>query len=103
MKLIKNTRGFAVSIVLPLMFVVASVHAHGPDEHTKEPEVANCDAMKTMDHEKMDMNDPVVQALIKKCMNKMHGKHSKGMHKTEIKDVNGDKPGALYEGHSHKE
>jgi len=64
--------------------------------------MANCEMMKTMDHSKMDMNDPVAQAMMKKCMNKMHTMDSKGMQKTEKMDMNGDVPEKVYEGHSHK-
>jgi hypothetical protein len=56
--------------------------------------------MEKMDHSKMDMNDPVAQAMMKKCMNKMHSMDSKGMHK--IKDMKGEESEKIYEGHSHK-
>ena len=47
--------------------------AHDPKEHMKDAEKPNCKAMKDMDHSKMDMNDPVMQAMMKKCMESMHG------------------------------
>jgi hypothetical protein len=102
MKLTKKSKWSVISTALPMMFLVASVHAHDPAEHAKESEMANCEMMKTMDHSKMDMNDPVAQAMMKKCMNKMHTMDSKGMQKTEKMDMNGDVPEKVYEGHSHK-
>ena len=45
--------------------------AHDPAEHAKEAAAAkagpNCEAMKTMDHSKMDPNDPVMKAMMTKC------------------------------------
>ncbi|MBL4799432.1 MAG: hypothetical protein JKY50_18670 [Oleispira sp.] len=102
MKLTKNLRWSVITTVLPMMFLAASVHAHDPAEHVEGAETANCEMMKTMDHSKMDMNDSVAQAMMKKCMSKMHKMDSKGMHKVEKMDVNGDVPEKMYEGHSHQ-
>lgn len=45
--------------------------AHDPAEHAKEAAAKNappdCAAMKNMDHSKMDMNDPVMKAMMAKC------------------------------------
>ena len=49
------------------LLMIAPVFAHDPAEHAKANEAPDCDAMKTMDHSNMDMNDPVMQALMKKC------------------------------------
>ena len=46
-----------------------SAQAHDPSEHMKDAEKPDCAAMKDMDHSKMDMNDPVTMAMMKKCMN----------------------------------
>lgn len=40
-------------------------HTHGQKQGRAE---ANCAAMQTMDHSKMDMNDPGMMAMMKKCM-----------------------------------
>ncbi|MGS2716880.1 hypothetical protein ACVBE9_01785 [Eionea flava] len=55
--------------------------AHSPELHRKEnAEKPNCEAMKNMDHGKMDMSDPVIQAMIKQCMTKNHNDDThKGM------------------------
>lgn len=45
-------------------------HADGQKQGRAE---ADCAAMKTMDHSKMDMNDPDMLAMMKKCMPAMRG------------------------------
>lgn len=68
-------------IVLAALAVAFSAFAHDPKEHMKNAENPNCAAMKDMDHSKMDTNDPVMQAMMKQCMNETHrgeGDHSKG-------------------------
>ena len=41
--------------------------------HKKEnAEKPKCEAMKNMDHSKMDMNDPITQAMMKQCMASDH-------------------------------
>ena len=62
-------------LVLSITAVFAvSAHGHDPKEHMKDAEKPDCAAMKNMDHSKMDMNDPVAMALMKKCMNSSHSK-----------------------------
>lgn len=39
---------------------------------------ADCAAMQTMDHSKMDMNDPGMMAMMKKCMPSMRGESGHG-------------------------
>lgn len=38
----------------------------------KNAEKPDCAVMDNMDHSKMDMNDPVMQAMMKQCMSTMH-------------------------------
>ncbi|AUM11105.1 hypothetical protein [Ketobacter alkanivorans] len=52
---------------LPLL-----AQAHDPKEHMKDAEKPDCAAMNNMDHSKMDRNDPVMQAMMKKCMADTH-------------------------------
>jgi hypothetical protein len=96
MKITTKSKWSVIATALPIVFLVASVHAHDPAEHTKDSEMANCEIMKTMDHSKMDMKDPVTQAMMKKCMNKMHNMDSKSMKKTEKMDMNGNVPEKAY-------
>jgi hypothetical protein len=49
-----------------------SALAHDREEHMEKSEKLDCSAMEKMDHSKMDMNDPVMQAMMKKCMNQMN-------------------------------
>ena len=50
-------------------------HTHGQKQGQAE---ADCAAMKTMDHSKMDMNDPGMMAMMKKCMPSMRGESGHG-------------------------
>lgn len=57
--------------------------AHDPAEHAKEAAAKNappdCAAMKNMDHSKMDMNDPVMKAMMAKCGAAMDHSGMEGM------------------------
>jgi hypothetical protein len=57
---------------LPVLVIALSVQAHDPKEHRQDAEKPDCKAMKDMDHSKMDMNDPVMKAMMQKCMKDMH-------------------------------
>lgn len=58
-----------------------SAQAHDPKEHMTDAEKPDCAAMKDMDHSKMDMNDPVTMAMMKKCMNSSeHDDHDQDGH-----------------------
>lgn len=76
-----------------LAFSVQAALAHDPAEHAKEAAAANaapdCAKMKEMDMSKMDMNDPVVQAMHKKCMGAGKGMDMNGMHDMKNMDMKG--------------
>jgi hypothetical protein len=55
-------------LLLASSFFMAAAQAHDPSEHTAKMEKPKCEAMKNMDHSKMDVNDPVMMAMMKKCM-----------------------------------
>ena len=57
---------------LAAMGIAASTQAHDPKEHMKDAENPNCAAMSAMDTSNMDMEDPVAQAMMKKCMGNVH-------------------------------
>ncbi len=65
--------------------------AHSPEEHAQNGEDPNCAAMQTMDHSNMDMDDPVMQAMMEKCMGHMddHSAHgtSTGQDQTDQDDT----------------
>lgn len=58
----------ATYLLLASFFAISSAQAHDPSEHTTKTEKPKCEAMKNMDRSKMDMKDPVMLALMKKCM-----------------------------------
>lgn len=59
---------------LPALILVLAVQAHEPSEHMEEAEKPKCSEMKDMDHAEMDMDDPVMQAMMKKCKQHMDKK-----------------------------
>tara|TARA_R110001592_G_scaffold118997_1_gene321701 strand:- start:9190 stop:9504 length:315 start_codon:yes stop_codon:yes gene_type:complete len=65
-----------VTAISSLVFAL-SVQAHDPKEHMKDADAPDCATMKNMDQNKMDINDPVTQAMMQKCLKGMHG--MKGM------------------------
>ncbi len=63
-----------VLLAVPALMLAFSVQAHSEKEHMKTAENPDCAAMSTMDHSKMDMNDPVLMAMMQQCMSSMqHG------------------------------
>ena len=69
-------------VLIPTITLSMTAAAHDPSMHAKKAEKADC---SKMDHSKMDMNDPVAVAMMKKCMKqaeKSKGKmdHSKMDH-----------------------
>lgn len=87
-----------VLTLLSTMALTYTAQAHDPEEHMKDAEKPNCAAMKDLDHSKMDMNDPVMKAMMTKCMESMHADdaasetstndHSEHMnHDTPVKDA----------------
>ncbi|MBR9908740.1 MAG: hypothetical protein GYB33_00120 [Gammaproteobacteria bacterium] len=59
-----------IAVVAAAFSVVTQ--AHDPSLHMKNAEAPNCKAMEGMDHSKMDMSDPIIRALMKKCMAQVH-------------------------------
>ena len=55
------------ALIVMGMLVTGSAYAHDPSEHTGKAEKPKCEAMENMDRSKMNMNDPVMQAMMKKC------------------------------------
>lgn len=60
-------------VALPALMLALSAHAHSPDKHMKEAQASapDCSMMEDMDHSKMNMDDPLTQAMMKKCMKAM--------------------------------
>ena len=61
-------------VTLPALMLALSAHAHAPSEHMKAGQAAapDCSMMEDMDHSSMNMDDPVMQAMMKKCMKATH-------------------------------
>ncbi len=63
---------FTPIIAVAALSVASLAQGHDPKEHMKDAESPNCAAMQDMDHSKMDMQDPVMQAMMKQCAQDMH-------------------------------
>ena len=70
------------SAVLGVAALIASLsaQAHDPSEHKATDQKPDCAAMNTMDHSKMDPNDPVMLAMMRKCKDSGETEASHGMH-----------------------
>jgi uncharacterized protein involved in copper resistance len=78
------------TLFLAVLGVAFTAQAHDPKEHMKGAESPNCAGMKDMDHSKMDMNDPVMQAMMKQCMKDMdHGDDMQDKRHNKAQDSEG--------------
>ena len=68
-----RSKFITMSIAISTLTFTLSAQAHDPKEHMNNAEKPDCAAMENMDHSKMDMNDPVMQAMMKQCMGDMEG------------------------------
>ena len=95
-----NMKTLATVIVFSTLGIAFSAQAHDPKEHMKDAEKPDCAAMTNMDHSKMDMSDPVMQAMMKQCMKDMHhDDDSRAMNHDDASD-DGHKEGS---GEQHSE
>lgn len=62
--------GFLAAI--PALLIAATVSAHDPSEHASGSEAPDCEAMHGIDTAKMEADDPMMQALMQKCMQEAH-------------------------------
>lgn len=68
------------------IFIAITATAHSPEMHKKkDAEKPKCDALNNMDHTIMDMNDPIVQAMMKQCMD--HKQPASNHHSEIHKDM----------------
>ena len=78
-----KTKALVAAVAAALICTAAS--AHDPKEHQKEAaQTADCSKLKGMDMSKMDMTDPVMKALHKKCEAQMHHEHEDQSKKDDI-------------------
>lgn len=77
----------SLSVVLAMstLILAFAVEAHDTEEHMEKVDKPNCAALKDMDHAKMDMNDPVMQAMIQQCARKTDESHEHDEHATSEK------------------
>lgn len=68
MKTLKQLTFTILPVTLLTIMLPITALAHDPALHVKKPEKADC---SHMDHSKMDMNDPVQIAMMKKCMKQL--------------------------------
>lgn len=55
-----------------MLVATVPVTAHDPDEHMGGGEAPDCAAMYQPGAPNVNMNDPVAQAMMKKCKNALH-------------------------------
>ena len=74
---------FTTTLAAAFLSIAQGALAHDPAEHAKEAAAAkagpNCEAMKSMDHSKMDPNDPVMKAMMAKCAGRQKTAEQKSM------------------------
>lgn len=61
-----NKTIYALITISSLILSFSSM-AHEQEKHAPESAQANCETMDNMKHSEMDMNDPVIQAMMEKC------------------------------------
>ncbi len=76
-----------VAVCGALTILPAIALAHDEAAHAETAEIPDCEAMKTMDHSKMKKDDPVMQAMMKKCMakNDMHSDNERSKSHGKLK------------------
>jgi len=89
-----------LSLALSVVLFAGPALAHDPKEHAAEAADPDCAAMKNMDPEKMDMSDPVVQALHEKCMGMDRPGHGHATHGMEGAEGEGTAPSASSSEHA---
>ena len=84
-----------ITLVAALFALAQGAFAHDPAEHAKEAAEAkkgpDCSAM---DHSKMDMKDPVQQALMAKCSKAAPSAQQQDMKGMDMKGMKMDAPAA---------
>ncbi|MFT6914223.1 MAG: hypothetical protein ACJAWL_000511 [Motiliproteus sp.] len=76
----------ALSVAVPALMLAFSAQAHSEKEHMKTAENPDCTAMSTMDQGDMDMNDPVVMAMMQQCMSDMSSMKHGSAEETETEE-----------------
>lgn len=64
-------------LLIAAVSVFGQATAHDPSQHTAKSEKPDCAAFAKMDHSKMDPQDPVMLAMMKKCKDALEHDHAK--------------------------
>jgi hypothetical protein len=62
-----NTKTIYTAITLASVLFSGAASAHDPSQHAATKEKPKCEAMHKMDSSTMDINDPVMQAMMQQC------------------------------------
>ena len=77
-----DTKTIYTAITVASLFISTTVLAHDPSKHAATKEKPNCEAMHKMDSSDMDMNDPIMQAMMQQCgKSTPEGHHNKKVEK----------------------
>lgn len=96
-----NTNIIRLSVAAGLLALTSLASAHDPAEHAKEAAAAKAGPdCASMDHSKIDMNDPVAKAMMAKCGSPA-GKTGdmKGMDHSKMAPSDASKPAAHGQDH----
>jgi|TARA_R110002074_G_scaffold142621_5_gene289273 hypothetical protein len=90
-------------LLLASFFAMSFVQAHDPSEHKAKKEKPKCEAMKNMDPSKMGMKDPVMMAMMKKCMSdgSTENQHTEDAVKSSVDDSGKKEVDQHVSGHKH--
>lgn len=61
----------ALLFSVPALLLALNASAHEPEKHAKNAEAPDCAALQHMNHDEMDKDDPVMQAMMEQCMSDM--------------------------------
>lgn len=73
-----KTHALTFALAVSTLAFMLSAQAHDPKEHMNNAEKPNCSAINNSDHNNMDMDDPIMQAMMKQCGQAMHDHDEKG-------------------------
>ena len=63
-------------LLIAVVSVFGQATAHDPSQHAAKSEKPDCAAFAKMDHSKMDPQNPVMQAMMKKCKDALEHGHA---------------------------
>ncbi len=71
--LIQKKAAQVLTIITSSLLLMNTAYAHEASEHKQQNiEMPKCEAIHNMDKSKMDINDPIMLAMMKQCMGKTH-------------------------------